>query len=332
MPRVRVGILGCGGYARRHAREYVAHPDVDVVALCDVSEEAVKRFRKEQFAEVKRRPKAFTDAAEMYGASKLDAVSVVTPHTLHFEHCCQALEAGCHVLVEKPMVTRLADAVALEKKVAEAGRILCIGYNTSCSVEFAKLREMIRSEELGKLKVVSLYISQPWYFGTQGTWRQETELSGGGMIYDSGAHVLNSLVWTVESDVEQVHAWIDNFGCPVDINGTINAKFTNGVLATVAVSGVSPSGSFGVWMFESGRVEADPWGSGFINIFRREGHRTRREKYPVMPGEDSAPVANFVDAILGRAEPATSPRNGIQQSQLMDAVYESARTGRPARP
>jgi predicted dehydrogenase len=332
MKKVRVGILGCGGYARNHARRYLEHPNAQVVALCDVTEDIAAGFRDAMFGAVAEKPALFTDAAKMYRTAKLDAVSIVTPHTLHFEHCCQGLAAGCHVLVEKPMVTRLADAVALEKKVAKAGKILCIGYNTSCSVEFRRLREIIRSGELGKLKVVSIYISQPWYFGTLGKWRQVPELSGGGMIYDSGAHVLNSLVWTVESDVREVHAWIDNFGSPVDVNGTINVKFTNDVLATVAVSGVSPNGSFGVWMFESGRVEADPWGSGTFAMFRRDGARHWRVKYPSVPGEDSNPVANFVDAILGRAEPGTSPRNGVQQSQLMDAVYESARTGQPARP
>jgi predicted dehydrogenase len=332
MAKVRVGILGCGNYARRHARAYLQNPDVQVVALCDVSDDIVAAFCEKNFAEAAKKPALFTDPARMYAKAKLDAVSVVTPHTLHFEHCCRALDAGCHVLVEKPMVTRLADAVALERKVADAGNVLCIGYNTSCSIEFHKLRQIIRSGEFGKLQVVSLYIGQPWYYGTQGTWRQEPELSGGGMIYDSGAHVLNSLVWSVESDVECVHAWVQNLDSKVDINGTMNVRFTNGVLATVAVSGMAPSGAFGVWMFESGRVEADPWGGGSIAIWRRRDGRNERIKYPQMEGEDSTPVANFIDAVLGRAEPRTSPRNGIQQSQLMDAVYESARTGKPARP
>src|SRR5690606_22663849 len=113
---------------------------------------------------------------------------------------------------------------------------------------------MVRSGEFGKLKVVSLYISQPWYHFVQGLWRMDPKLSGGGMIYDSGAHVLNSLVWTVEAEVDTVHAFIDNLDSQVDINGTINVRFVNGVIATVAVSGETPNGSFGAWMFEQGLI------------------------------------------------------------------------------
>ena len=79
---------------------------------------------------------------------------------------------------------------------------------------------------------------------------------------------------------------------------------------------------------DNGRIDIDGWGGTWINVFQGN----QRLKYPPIPGKSQTPDENFVDAILGRAEPRTSPKNGIVQSELMDAIYESARTGKPVRP
>ena len=71
------------------------------------------------------------------------------------------------------------------------------------------------------------------------TVKLDPALSGGGMLYDSGAHVMNSLVWIVESDVAEVHAYVDNLDTRVDINGTINVRFANGVIAAIAIPRIS---------------------------------------------------------------------------------------------
>lgn len=328
MGKLRVAMLGCGGIAGRHVRFCNEYEDAEIVALCDVGEEQVKAFVERCFPDVKTPPAAFTDPARMYAETKPDAVVICTPHTLHYEQSVQALDAGCHVLMEKPMVTSLQHAVDLERRVKAAGKVYCIAYNTPCSFRFKRLREIIREEVYGKLKVVCLQISQNWYQATIGKWRQNPALSGGGMIYDSGAHVMNSLVWSVESDVDTVHAFIDNLDSPVDINGTVNIRFANGVMACVAVAGEGPNGSAGHFVFTKGRVEIDPWSAGSMVEVPLKGDRVE----PQPEGEDANAFSNFCDAIFGRAEPRTSPRHGVLQSQLMDAVYESARTGNAARP
>jgi predicted dehydrogenase len=84
---------------------------------------------------------------------------------------------------------------------------------------------------------------------------------------------------------------------------------------------------------ENGRVEIDGWGGSWIKVFRGgQGHGQGQVKYPPITGKAESPDDNFIDAILGRAQPQTSPLNGINQSELMDAIYESARTGQVARP
>jgi len=327
--KVRAAILGCGGMAGAHAGRFRNNPEVEIVALCDVKKSIVKGFIDRCLKGYEPEPAIFTNAAKMYAEAKPNAVAIATPHTLHYEQGKQALEAGCHVLMEKPMVTNSSHARELAQLAKKARKVFVIGYNTPCTPEFQYLRQLIRNNELGRLEVVTGWISQDWKRGTTGTWRQDPALSGGGQMYDSGAHLLNSLVWTVEQPVSEVHAFADYCDTPVDINGTINIRFANGTLAALMISGnCSNSGGSMTYCFENGRVDVDGWGGSWIRIYRRgEG----QVKYPPIPGKYQAPADNFVDAILGRAEPMTSPLNGVIQSELMDAIYESVRTGQAVR-
>jgi predicted dehydrogenase len=327
--KVRVAILGCGGMAGAHANRFKGNPDVEIVACCDVSDEQVAKFIERNLKDYAPAPKRFTDPQKMYAEAKPDAVTIVTPHTMHFDHGMQALDAGCHVLMEKPMVTAADQAHALAKKVKETKKVFTIGYNTPCSPEFAFIREAIRKGSFGKLELISGYLSQNWMKAVAGSWRQDPKLSGGGQAYDSGAHILNSLCWSVESDIAEVFAFVDNHGTPVDINSSINVRFANGCFASIVVSGNCPAAASSMhFIFENGRIDVDGWGGSWINVF--EGGE--RVKYPLIPGKAQSPNDNFIDAILGRADARTSPANGIVQSELMDAIYESQRTGKPAKP
>jgi len=327
--KVKVALLGCGGFMGVHANRLKGNADVQIVALCDEKLEQTAGFAAKNLAEYSPAPKQFTDPAKMYADTKPDAVFIATPHTLHFKHAVQALKAGCHVYMEKPMVTNAQDARALAKKVKAAGKILVVGYNTPCSPEFKFIRDTIRNGSLGRLELVMGYLSQGWKKATVGLWRQVPALSGGGQAYDSGAHLFNSLVWSVESDIESVFSFVDNAGTPVDINSSTNIKFKNGVMASIVIGGNCPGGgSFMTFIFDGGRIDVDGWGAAWIKVFK-DGNEVKDLK---LEGQKQTPDDNFIDAILGRAEPRTSPANGIIQSDLMDAIYESAKTGKPAQP
>ena len=331
MNKIKMAILGCGGMSGQHAKRYKANPDVEIVALCDVSAEICEKYIERNLADAPTKPAIFTDAAQMYATVKPDAVTIVTPHTMHFEHGLQAIEAGLHVFMEKPMVTDAGDAHKLKEAVEKSGKILVVGYNSSCTPAFHWLREAIRTNKFGPLETVTGWLSQDWAKGTAGSWRQKPELSGGGQMYDSGAHIFNSLVWSVEAPVETVFAITDNRETPVDINSVVAIKFKNGVLATMTINGNSASAGAGmIYNFEQARVEIDGWNGQWVKAFGK-GYGN-----PVieieLEGETQTPNDNFIDAILGRAEPLTSPQNGVNQSELMDAIYQSAANGQSAQP
>jgi predicted dehydrogenase len=327
MKKLRFGVLGCGGIARKHVRAAKESGKADVVALCDVSEAITGAFADWCAQEGLPRPATYTDPAAMYAGADLDAVAICTPHTLHYEQAVQALEAGCHVLMEKPMVTDSAHARALAGKVEQSGKVFTVAFNTSSKPVFQYLREQIRKGTFGKLEMVNGYLSQGWLKGTMGKWRQEPELSGGGQAYDSGAHIINSMVWSVESPIDEVFAFVDNVGAAVDINSIIAVRFQSGVLASLCISGNCPSnGSHMVFIFDEGRVEIDGWGGGWIKVWKG-----KEEIQPQLPDVADSPAENFFDAVLEHGEPATSVQNGINHSELMDAIYESARRDAPVR-
>ncbi|MEX1016877.1 MAG: Gfo/Idh/MocA family oxidoreductase [Phycisphaeraceae bacterium] len=327
--KVRIAILGCGGFAGAHAQRLKKREDVQIVALCDVKKEITAGYIERHLADDTAASAQFTDPAEMYREATPDAVFICTPHTMHFDHAMQALDADCHTFIEKPMVTEAEQAYALKARADASGKIVVVGYNSSCTPELQFIRETIRSGRFGKLELVVGHLSQGWMRGTAGKWRQDPALSGGGQAYDSGAHLFNSLVWSVEADIDQVFAFVDNHGTPVDINSSVNIRFGNGVLASIVIGGNCPTGGGHMsFMFEKGKINVDGWNGSWIEVF--DG--PNRVKYPTIVGEAVTPDDNFIDAIRGKAEPAATPVNGIVQSELMDAIYESARTGAAARP
>lgn len=325
MDKLRVGIVGCGGFSRGHAKNIVAMSEAELVALCDISDEALDRYIEAVYGPDGSDVTRFNDMKDMYASMNLDAVFITSPHTLHFEHCMLALENDCHVLVEKPMVTSTEDAIALKKKVEEKSKILTIGYNTPCTPMFKYIRDVIRNQTFGKLELINCFLSQNWYKPTTGSWRQKPELSGGGQAYDSGAHLLNSLIWSVESAPKQVSSFLENFDSKVDINSVINVRFENGVLASIAIGGNCDTkiGSHMALMFENGRIEVDGWIGQWMKVYGPD----KEEIDPKLTGKAHTTTSDFINAVLGKSEPSTSPINGLNQSMLMDAIYKSAETG-----
>ena len=323
---IHLAIVGCGGMAGGHARTLAAMPDVKLSAFCDIQPERAQKFRD-----------AYAKDASVFGSfdemrkdlgKKLDGVVLVTPHTVHFEHATAALEAGWHVLVEKPMVTRSEHAYALWRTVNETGKKLAIAFQAPYSAEYQCVAQLRDSGELGKVQLIQGWLAQEWRLSQKGTWRHDPALSGGGQMYDSGAHVLNGIMWIMNEPVVEVSCMYDRVGTPVDINGVVMMRFASGAMGTVAIGGNCPG-----WDVDL-RIQTDkmhlrtgPHG-GFL-----EGARQGRKFYPPVRTDDApgafTPHRNFINAINGKEELVSPVRYGALLSALMDAMYESADRGAP---
>lgn len=326
MKTLRAGILGCGGFAGAHARRLKAIPGVQIVALCDKSETQIQGLVDGRLADYVPAPGRYTDPAKMFAEAKLDIVAIVTPHVLHYVHAVQALDAGCHVLLEKPMTTNAGDARLLAAKAGKSGKVLLVAYNTAYTRPFQWLRETIRSRQLGKVELVCGYLSQDWKRLTKGSWRHDAAVSGGGQVIDSGAHMIGGLCWAMESAPVEAYACMDMQDAKVDINTAAVVRFANGAVATLAVGGNCPAnGSHMGLMFDAGRVEIDGWNGGWVRAWKGSEELMG---LPAGEGEPN-PDANLVAAVRGEAEPLCTAGHGVVAAVLTSALFESARLGKP---
>lgn len=318
---LNIGVVGSGGIVSKHIRHLEGCADGKIVALCDVNPAMIRNVN-EKFFEDGPLP-GYATPEEMYDNEKLDALIVTSPHTLHYGHAVQALDAGCHVFLEKPMTTSSTDARDLADKAEQLGKVIAVGYNTASKQVFQYLRQQIRAGAWGTLEMVTGFISQNWMKATEGMWRQDPALSGGGQAYDSGAHIFNSLLWSVESEPATIFSITDNKDCEVDINSVVSIRFANSVLANITISGnCTADGGHMAFIFEKAMVEVDGWGGSWIKV-----HAGGKTEVPEIDIPEVFPIINFLDAVNGRAEVAAGTKNGINHSLLMDGIYESARTG-----
>jgi predicted dehydrogenase len=321
MERVRIGLIGCGNMARQHARRFTREvPEAEIAALADPDGRARDRLLGEFFPD--GGPRQFDDYRAMLAEMALDGVVIVTPHAFHFQQATDAIGAGCHTLIEKPMVISTGDARALIAHAAAHDRRISIAFPGPFTREFQYIRETIARGDLGELYLITGLCAQDQLARMRGTWRMQPELSGGGNLYDSGAHMFNAMLYLTGLAVTDVCAFIDNKGEAVDVVSTIALRFTAGALGNAAVSNAATVFEQGIYIHGTrGSIKSSIYGGSLEHWEGKE-----RVRYPVVPPAMS-PQQNFVDLIRGRAETPCPPLLGLRQARLMDAIYESARAG-----
>ena len=325
--KLRFGFIGCGGNARGHGRGVSRDEDIEIVGLADPSENALKAFK--ETVGLDDSVSTYADHDEMLAAAKPDAVVISSPHGLHFEHIMSALDAGCHVHTEKPMVCTVDHAKQVMAKVEETGLHLMIGYQRHLSPAYQYCRNVVQSGELGKVNFVAAHQSQHWYRNQQGKWRQDPFLGGGGQLNDSGSHLIDILLWVLEASPDTVFAMIDNLDIEVDVLTAMSIKFDTGALCNISIVGHAQGGvqeDFSIWLEDGG-------------LFLRDGQLLRQG-----PGGKPMPVDNadlpkggnkdvaFIELIRGeRTENPIGVENGLRVIQLTEAAWQSAELGRPVK-
>lgn len=328
MKKVRLGLIGCGGMMSHHVRVLADVPNGEIVALTETSEAARDRFLG-WFPALKEAP-LFDDYKAMFKNVALDGVIISTPHTQHFEQASYALGKGINVLCEKPMVCSVDHAKKLIRKAKTSGKILMIGYQRHFSPAFRQARDIIASEKLGKIHTIAAMQAQDWYLGTMGMWRQEPELSGGGQLNDSGSHLVDIILWVTGLVPQEAFAYGQNFKSKVDIVTAASMKFKGGAIGTLTVVGHSPGfwEDISFWCEEGVLYVRD---GKLIQVQRDKKVGVLQEDITDRLKYDGSPTRNFVDSIRGKDTPQTPPECGLRVMQLTEALWESMKTGLPAK-
>jgi predicted dehydrogenase len=323
---VTFALVGCGGMGHWHAQQMQKIGEAKVVALVDPVPAQTQLYKS----------KYFPDATEYTSFEKLlakpprglDAVLLMTPHTTHYPQAKAALKHGLHVLVEKPMVTSSKHAYDLWRTANKSGKKLGITFQSPYTGVFGWLAQARDAGKLGKVQLISGFLAQAWLKGTTGKWRQDPALSGGGQMYDSGAHMLNAFMWLMNDPVVQVGCFYDRCGSPVDINGVAIVRFQNGALGSIAIGGNCPPFRTEIQIqTDKMLITTDQYGSK-LEMTTFDNKRLYPAIEPDLHPAGGTPHLNFVRAVLGQ-EPLRAPvRYGVLLSALMDALYESADTGK----
>ena len=327
----RTALIGAGGMARYHL-PLMMETGADLRVICEPSSDNYERALERLEGLGAPLPPNEPDLAQMlaqYG-DQLDAAFIITPHNLHHDQAKTCLEAGLDVLLEKPMVMNAAEALSLIDTRDRTGKQLVVAFQGGLSPQIRHAARLIATGELGELQTVTGMIWQGWKNSTAGTWRQIPEIAGGGFMFDSGAHMLNTVCTLVGQDFESVAAWTDNRGTPVDINAAVMARLQSGALVTINGCGDSISGLHSeIYLsLTKGAIRTGIYGERLL--IRREGETEYIEvdHLPKMRGA----WEQFTQVRAGDLENPCPPEVGLRMARLWDAIVESAsKNGQPVR-
>ncbi len=329
--KVQVGFIGCGGMARHHITTMIQRNDTQIAAICEPSADAYAAagnlFKLAGLPVPPNEPDWKKFIAQY--AKTLDAVFIVTPHALHFEQAKLAMETGLDVLLEKPMVMNAQEATILIETRDKTGRLLVVAFQGSLSPQVRTAVDLLRSGKLGSILNINAMAWQNWGQLTGGTWRQQPELSGGGFLFDTGAHMLNTVADLAGEDFTEVAAWMENDNHPVDVRAVAMARLASGGLVTFNGCGVAiPSCHSDIRVFCSkGIIRTGIWGE-HLELQRHGAKRLTKVK-----SVQSIHVwEQFLNVRNGVTANPSPPEVGLRMARLWDAIKASAAlNGKPVK-
>ena len=344
---IKLGIIGTGGMARLHAESFKKLPGVELTSCLDVVPGRAAEFAKNNG--VNGVAKDLNDLLD-----QVDAVAVVTPDRFHAEPALAVLQAGKHLLCEKPLCPTLAEArqvAGAARQAAGRGVIHMINFSYRTSAALQHAMTLVRTGQLGELRHLHSYYLQGWLSAnTWGSkenllWRLQTAAGSGGVLGDLGCHILD-LTTAVGGEVARIRCDLRTFpkitadgqtvtawqGKPLDANDTANIEleFTNGAIGLVHTTRwatghnnslrLEAHGTTGALMFD---LDRDYHKIDLCLGAARQGHTWTTEALPPTPNN----YERFIQAIqTGRPDQPDILR-GAQIQAYLDACERSSKSG-----
>lgn len=347
MSKIKVGVIGVGNISNEHIQAYLRNPDVELYAFCDINEDQLNKMGDKYG--VSRR---FTDMNDMLALPEIDAVSVCTWNAAHAPCTIAALNAGKHVLCEKPMSISKAYAEEMKAAAERNGKLLMIGFVRRFGNDCAILQDFINNDYFGEL-----YYAKATYLrrkGNPGGWFGNKALSGGGPLIDLGVHVIDLVRYlmgkpkaisvygatfqklgdrrNIKEKVDYASTGkSDNDICNVEDLATGMIRFDNGAVlhieASFSLNIKGPESKIELFGTKAG-AKLDPE----LELYSEEnGYMTNVTlTAPTALSFDNLfknEIDHFVSCVKGETECLAPAEDGVELMAILDALYESARTG-----
>lgn len=353
--RLRIGIIGCGGIANgKHMPSLQALNCVDMVAFCDIIEQRAIDAAQKYGAEG---AKVYTDYHELLRDASIDVVHVLTPNRSHADITIDSLHAGKHVMCEKPMAKTAADARRMVEAAKETGKKLTIGYQHRHKPESRYLKSVVERGDLGDIYYAKAFAIRRRGTPTWGVFLNEFE-QGGGPLIDIGTHSLDLTLYLMNNykpkmvvgtkykkllnpdcgnpwggwDVAQHTVEDSAFGFIVMENGSTIILETSWALNTiepVQEGSVQLCGDKAGAQIKNGvSINKDEFGR-LVDI-----HPDMKAGGVAFYGGASetpslTEARAWINAIVNDTDPVVLPEQACVISELLEAIYESAKTGKP---
>ncbi len=338
MDKIRVAVIGAGILGSRHARVWREMDDTELVAVMDID-----AARAESVAQ-KHGARAFTDLEQMLNSVAMDAVSVATPDHLHRAPVIAALNAGKHVLMEKPLATTAEDAYAIANAASAANLTVAVNFSQRYVSDHIWLKQRIDAGDIGKPQMI-ISVKFDTIFVPTGmipSWSAQTS-----PLYFMSSHDLDLTHWflgvkPVEVVAREMRGTLDARG--VAVHDGLNAliQFENGIGANFHSSWIHPNtyprvadgylqiiGSAGVLLYVSRTRTTELFNARGGEKVEFTGPHTADEVNGKITGAFVSSLRHFLHCIRERREPDTSPRRALPIALAQAAVIESLRTLKP---
>jgi predicted dehydrogenase len=327
---LRVGVIGAGWPGERHAEGYLASGEAQVVAVSDL-----EAARRAAFATHYAVPTTYADYNELLADPLVEAVSVALPNFLHAPATIAALEAGKHVLCEKPPAVTLAEVQAMAATAERQGLVLAFAHQRRFNPSSEALRKHLADGELGEVYHSRAVWTRAWGVPLGvGGWFTDPARAGGGSLIDIGIHVMD-LGWflmgcpaptTVSGQVYNKYPELTK----TDDSAFALIRFADGRSLQVESSWVlaQEDDHMSVHLYgTAGGARVDDYNLDLYTVSQQSRVRTSLSLQGGLPAF-TAQAANFVRAVRGEEPPRTPAAHGVQVMALIEAIYRSAREGR----
>ncbi len=353
--KLKVGIIGCGGIANgKHMPGLAKLPNVEVVAFCDIipsrAEEAALTFGGKD-------ARVYEDYRQLLTEESLDTVHVCTPNSSHAEITVASLEAGCHVMCEKPMAKTAAEAHEMVAAAERTGNKLTIGYQSRFRSDSEYLKQACERGDLGEIYLAKAKAIRRRAVPTWGVFLDE-EKQGGGPLIDIGTHALDLTLWMMGNYL------------PKYVVGTVYHKLAQRENAANAWGPWDPKkfqvedSAFGFIVMEDGAtiILESSWALNTLlegeartilhgtegGADMEDGLRINGEEfgklYTKKPALGTTGVAFYdgktesdadrearlwIECIVNDTPPRVLPEEAVVVTEILEAIYRSAQIGEP---
>jgi len=327
---LRVGLVGVGAAAQiSHIPALLKSEGVELVALCDRDPEKAARVAQKFSV-----PRAVSRIDDLLADDSLDAVDICTPNFLHAPMAMAALEAGKHVLCERPFARSAAEATEMVKAAKRADRVLACAVQHRFRPDAQLLRTFVAKGELGEVYYAKAgWLRQRTEWDSD-EWRRQKRESGGGVVLDLGFQMLDLSLWVLGAPkVASVSASVhrrrngeveDSTAAllRLDTGATLTLELTWGLLMEKDFAFLNLFGSGGAALLNPLRFHKGMHGT-LVNVTPTLDSARNQYKH-----SQEAQVAHFVEALRKGSRPMGDAEEILPVMELMDAVYRSAEQGR----